>query len=56
MFSEGFGFSNNPELGFSLPDHDDVLIAVNNGRSDMDISIAYIFNEEQKDRRRRSRR
>ena len=56
VFSEGFGFSNNPSLGFSVPDYDDVAFTTGAGLQQMQVALNYIFGEEQTDRRRRSRR
>lgn len=56
IFSEGFGFSRNPKLMFSKPDHDEVAIAVPEGITEIDVSLNYMFRLENKERRRRKRR
>ena len=43
FLTEGFGFSNNPTLHFSAPDHEDVVIDVKNGLAKQTISMTYIF-------------
>ncbi len=56
ILTEGFGFSRNPRLMFSKPDHDEVAFAVSDGVTEMDVSLNYMFRLENKDRRRRKRR
>jgi uncharacterized protein (DUF2141 family) len=38
---EGFGFSNNPEIGFSRPDHDEIRFQV--GRKAMKLRISAVY-------------
>ena len=56
VFSDGFGFSNNPSLGFSLPDYDEVSFQTEAGLQEMQVGLNYIFDAEKTERRRRSRR
>lgn len=56
ILTEGFGFSRNPRLMFSKPDHDEVAFAVPEGVIEMDVSLNYMFRLENKERRRRKRR
>lgn len=56
ILTEGFGFSRNPKLLFSKPDHDEVAFSVPEGVTEMDVSLNYMFRLENKDRRRRKRR
>ena len=56
IFSEGFGFSNNPKLAFGPPDHEDTLFEVGNGVKQMDIALTYYFQLDSKDSKRRRRR
>lgn len=56
ILTEGFGFSRNPKLMFSKPDHDKVAFTVPRGVIEMDVSLNYMFRLENKDRRRRKRR
>lgn len=56
ILTEGFGFSRNPKLMFSKPDHDEVAIAMSEGVTEIDVSLNYMFRLENKDRRRRKRR
>lgn len=56
ILTEGFGFSKNPKLMFSKPDHDEVAFSVAEGVTEMDVSLNYMFRLENKDRRRRKRR
>ncbi len=56
ILTEGFGFSNNPSITFSPPDHDETTFSVKNGVGKMEISLMYIFEMEQTERRRRRRR
>ena len=56
ILTEGFGFSRNPKLLFSKPDHDEVAFSVSEGVTEMDVSLNYLFRLENKDRRRRKRR
>ncbi len=54
IFSEGFGFSNNPKLGLSKPDAEEVMIEVLPGVNAMPITLTYLFNndDDQKKKRR----
>lgn len=56
ILTEGFGFSRNPKLFFSKPDHDEVAFSISEGVTEMDVSLNYMFRLENKDRRRRKRR
>ena len=56
ILTEGFGFSRNPKLMFSKPDHDEVAIVMSEGVTEIDVSLNYMFRLENKDRRRRKRR
>jgi len=56
ILSEGFGFSNNPSLGFSPPDHDETAFVVDAGVGELQVALTYIIDVEEKDRRRRRRR
>ena len=56
IFSEGFGFSNNPKLGFGPPDHEETLFEVGNGVTQMDVALIYYFQLAKKDSKRRRRR
>ena len=56
VFSDGFGFSNNPSLGFSLPDYEEVSFEAEDGLQEMQVGLNYLFDAEKTDRRRRSRR
>jgi uncharacterized protein (DUF2141 family) len=55
IFSEGFGFSNNPRLLFGPPDHDQTLFAVESGVQEMTVALTYYFQLENKDQKRRKR-
>ncbi|WP_308910223.1 DUF2141 domain-containing protein [Pseudokordiimonas caeni] len=58
FFSEGFGFSNNPKLGLSAPDHEDVVFDAPPGETLVSIDLQYMFgkDKEQTDKRRKLRR
>lgn len=57
IFKEGFGFSNNPALGLSKPDHKEVLIKVPAGKTAMTVKLNYLFgNDEKKVKKRRRMR
>lgn len=56
ILTEGFGFSRNPELGFSKPDHEEVAVAFAEGVTELDVALNYMFRLENKERRRRRRR
>lgn len=55
IFSEGFGFSNNPRLLLSPPDHDKTLFSVVPGVQEMTVLLTYYFQLENKDQKRRKR-
>lgn len=55
IFTEGFGFSNNPKLGFGPPDHKDTVFSVDEGVKRMDVELTYYFQLENKDQKRRRR-
>jgi uncharacterized protein (DUF2141 family) len=52
VFSEGFGFSNNPKIRFSTPDLEDVAFKVDPGITTIDIDMKYIFGSRSKPTRR----
>jgi len=58
FFSEGFGFSNNPSLGFGPPDGEEVMVNVPEGVSEVSVKLKYIFgaDEEKAKKRRKLRR
>ena len=56
IFTEGFGFSNNPSLSFGPPEHEEALFEVANGVKQMDVSLTYYFQLDNKDSKRRRRR
>lgn len=56
IFSEGFGFSNNPKLSFGPPDHEDTVFKVEAGVKQMDVELTYYFQLENKEQKRRRRR
>lgn len=58
IFSEGFGFSNNPKLSLGPPDADETMFTALAGVSKHDISLRYIFggDDEQKKKRRKLKR
>lgn len=56
IFTEGFGFSNNPKLAFGPPDHEDTLFKVEDGVKEIDVALTYYFQLENKDQKRRRRR
>lgn len=58
FFSEGFGFSNNPKLGLSKPDAEEVLADFAAGVTRIDVELKYIFgaDDDQKKKRRQLRR
>lgn len=55
IFSEGFGFSNNPRLLLAPPDHDKTLFTVGPGVQEMTVLLTYYFQLENKDQKRRKR-
>ncbi|RMB04901.1 uncharacterized protein (DUF2141 family) [Eilatimonas milleporae] len=57
VFSEGFGFSNNPELGLGKPDHEKVIFAAGSGTTTMDVSMNYLLSgSDEKKKHHRARR
>ena len=58
IFSEGFGFSNNPKLSLGPPEADEAMFTALAGVSKHDISLRYVFggDEEQKKKRRKLKR
>lgn len=56
IFTEGFGFSNNPKLGFGPPDHEETLFTVEDGVKQMDVELTYYFQLEKKAQKQRRRR
>ena len=58
VFTEGFGFSRNPKLGFGAPDHDEVVYKAKKGVNTLKVTMSYLIgaDEEKVDRRRRSKR
>jgi len=56
IFTEGFGFSNNPKLSFGPPEHEETLFEVGNGVKQLDVKLTYYFQLENKDSKRRRRR
>lgn len=56
FLTEGFGFSNNPKLGLGAPDLDEVLVKIAQGVTEMDVRLTYIFEIDNKHKRRRRRR
>lgn len=52
VFSEGFGFSNNPKIRFSTPDHEDVAFMVKPGITKLDVEMKYILGRRTKPVRR----
>ena len=56
IFSEGFGFSNNPKLGLGPPDHEEVVLEVAEGITDLDVSLTYVFQLGEDKRKQHKRR
>ena len=56
IFSEGFGFSNNPKLAFGPPEHQETLFEVNPGVKQMDVALTYYFQLSEKKTKQRRRR
>lgn len=58
IFTEGFGFSRNPSLGLSKPDHADVVTHIPEGVTSLKIELKYVFGDlgENSEKRRRNRR
>ena len=55
VFSEGFGFSNNPKIRFSAPDYEQAAFEIKPGVTTIDIQMKYIFGGNQKRTRRGGR-
>jgi uncharacterized protein (DUF2141 family) len=55
VFSEGFGFSNNPKIHFGTPNHKDVAFEVKPGINKIDVDMKYIFGARPKPARRGGR-
>ena len=55
VLTEGFGFSRNPRLLFSQPDHEDVAFEVGEGVAEMSVSLNYMFKLANKERKKRRR-
>lgn len=55
IFTEGFGFSNNPRLLFGPPEHEETLFSVDEGVKTLEVSLTYYFQLENKDQKRRRR-
>lgn len=53
IFSEGFGFSNNPKLGLGKPDYDEVVFTVGPGVSEYKVSLSYLVGGDDKKRAKR---
>lgn len=58
VFTEGFGFSNNPKLSLGPPDADEVMFNALAGVSKHTIQLSYIFggDDENKQKRRKLKR
>lgn len=56
IFSEGFGFSNNPKLAFGPPEHEETLFEVEQGVKQMNVALTYYFQLGDKASKRRRRR
>jgi len=58
IFSEGFGFSNNPKLSMAPPDSEEVLFVADAGVSRHNIELTYIFggDDKKKEKRRKLKR
>jgi len=58
FFSEGFGFANNPKLGFGPPDGEKVMIKIPEGVSKTSVTLKYILgsDDENKEKRRKLKR
>lgn len=58
LFSEGFGFSNNPKLSLAPPDGEEVMFVASAGVSKHNIELTYIFggDDEKKEKRRKLKR
>lgn len=56
ILSEGFGFSRNPALLFSAPDHDEVVIRVAGGVTEINVTLKYLMDSNKRGRKGRRRR
>ncbi len=58
IFSEGFGFSNNPKLSMAPPDGEEVMFVADAGVSKHIIELTYIFggDDKKKEKRRKLKR
>lgn len=58
VFTEGFGFSNNPKLGLSKPEYQSAVLTVPEGVTSITVRMKYLFGADKKkvERRRRMRR
>ncbi len=56
FFSEGFGFSNNPELNLAPPEHEEAVFSAANGVKKMQISLNYVLESSDDKKKRRRRR
>ena len=52
VFSEGFGFSNNPKIHFSSPDYEEAAFEVKPGVTTLNVEMKYVFGGRQKRARR----
>ncbi len=43
FYTDGFGFSNNPRLALSAPDHADTLFTANYGGKTLDVFLRYML-------------
>jgi uncharacterized protein (DUF2141 family) len=48
LFIDGFGFSNNPHIGFSLPKVDKVAFDAKPGFTELTVNINYVFGHAPK--------
>jgi uncharacterized protein (DUF2141 family) len=55
VFSEGFGFSNNPKVLFGTPSHKDAAFEVKPGVNKIDVDMKYFFGGRKKRERRGGR-
>ena len=51
VFSDGFGFSNNPKLGFSKPDVDEVAFPTTGKVTHLTVDMHYVLSSDNKRRR-----
>lgn len=40
---EGFGFSNNPGLSFGVPDMEEIVFEIKDGRTELDVDLRYLI-------------